>query len=102
MKASTLKETYRRQSAPPSGTPMHSSSAFTFHPEFAQNGPFFTIHAEHDPGNMAKPDFIPPGYGLKDVTYHSIVPSGARQIRSPTCLPAPDASFCARPTWSRT
>ncbi len=47
--------------------------AFTFHPEFARNGLFYTIHAEHGPGNEAKPDFIPPGYGLKDVTYHNIV-----------------------------
>ena len=47
--------------------------AFTFHPEFSRNGLFYTIHAEHGPGNAAKPDFIPPGYGLKDVTYHNIV-----------------------------
>ena len=47
--------------------------AFTFHPEFARNGLFYTIHAEHGPGNTAKPDFIPPGYGLKDVTHHNIV-----------------------------
>ena len=47
--------------------------AFTFHPEFARNGLFYTVHAEHGPGNPAKPDFIPPGYGLKDVTYHNIV-----------------------------
>ena len=47
--------------------------AFVFHPEFAQNGLFYTVHAEHGPGNPAKPDFIPPGYGLKDVTHHNIV-----------------------------
>ena len=47
--------------------------AFVFHPEFAQNGLFYTMHAEHGPGNPATPDFIPPGYGLKDVTYHNIV-----------------------------
>ena len=47
--------------------------AFTFHPEFARNGLFYTIHAEHGPNNPATPDFIPPGYGLKDVTYHNIV-----------------------------
>ena len=46
---------------------------FVFHPEFAQNGLFYTVHAEHGPGNPAKPDFIPPGYGLKDVTHHNIV-----------------------------
>jgi len=47
--------------------------AFVFHPEFARNGLLYTIHAEHGPGNPATPDFIPPGYGLKDVTYHNIV-----------------------------
>lgn len=47
--------------------------AFTFHPEFARNGLLYTVHAEHGPDNPAKPDFIPPGYGLKDVTYHNIV-----------------------------
>jgi len=47
--------------------------AFTFHPEFARNGLLYTIHAEHGPGNPATPNFIPPGYGLKDVTYHNIV-----------------------------
>jgi Glucose / Sorbosone dehydrogenase len=47
--------------------------AFVFHPQFARNGLFYTIHAEHGPGNPATPDFIPPGYGLKDVTYHNIV-----------------------------
>ena len=47
--------------------------AFVFHPEFARNGLFYTVHAEHGPGNPATPDFIPPGYGLKDVTYHNIV-----------------------------
>jgi Glucose / Sorbosone dehydrogenase len=47
--------------------------AFTFHPEFARNGLFYTIHAERGPGNPKTPDFIPPGYGLKDVTHHNIV-----------------------------
>jgi hypothetical protein len=46
---------------------------FVFHPEFARNGLFYTVHAEHGPGNPKTPDFIPPGYGLKDVTYHNIV-----------------------------
>jgi hypothetical protein len=46
---------------------------FVFHPEFARNGLFYTVHAERGPGNPAKPDFIPPGYGLKDVTYHNVV-----------------------------
>jgi hypothetical protein len=47
--------------------------AFTFHPEFAKNGLFYTVHAERGPGNPKTPDFIPPGYGLKDVTYHNVV-----------------------------
>ena len=47
--------------------------AFVFHPEFARNGLFYTVHAEHGPGNPATPNFIPPGYGLKDVTYHNII-----------------------------
>ena len=31
------------------------------------------MHAERGPGNPRTPDFIPPGYGLKDVTYHNII-----------------------------
>src|SRR5437870_2171310 len=46
---------------------------FVFHPEFAKNGLFYTVHAERGPGNPQKPDFIPIGYGLKDVTYHNII-----------------------------
>jgi hypothetical protein len=46
--------------------------AFTFHPEFAKNGLFYTVHAERGPGNPKTPDFIPPGYGVKDVTYHNV------------------------------
>src|SRR5947209_3884195 len=46
---------------------------FAFHPEFAANGLFYTVHAERGPGNPKTPDFIPIGYGLKDVTYHNII-----------------------------
>jgi hypothetical protein len=46
---------------------------FAFHPEFARNGLFYTVHAEQGPGNPKTPDHIPPGYGLKDVTYHNII-----------------------------
>jgi hypothetical protein len=46
---------------------------FTFHPEFATNGLFYTVHSELGPGNPKTPDFIPPGYGLKDVTYHNVI-----------------------------
>ena len=46
---------------------------FVFHPEFATNGLFYTVHVERGPGNPKMPDFIPPGYGLKDVTYHNVI-----------------------------
>src|SRR6266478_1439083 len=46
---------------------------FVFHPEFARNGLFYTVHSERGPGNPKKPDFIPIGYGLKDVTYHNVI-----------------------------
>src|SRR5947207_11468041 len=46
---------------------------FVFHPEFARNGLFYTVVSEKGPGNPKKPDFIPFGYGLKDVTYHNVV-----------------------------
>src|SRR5262245_3627950 len=46
---------------------------FVFHPEFAQNGLFYTVHAERGPGNPKAPNFIPPGFALKDVTYHNII-----------------------------
>ena len=46
---------------------------FVFHPEFDRNGLFYTVHAERGPGNPRTPDFIPPGFELKDVTYHNII-----------------------------
>ena len=46
---------------------------FVFHPEFATNGLFYTVHSEYGAGNPKIPDFIPIGYGLKDVTYHNII-----------------------------
>ena len=46
---------------------------FVFHPEFAQNGLFYTVHGERGPGNPKTPDFIPPGFELKDVTYHNVI-----------------------------
>jgi hypothetical protein len=46
---------------------------FVFHPEFAANGLFYTVHSEMGPGNPKTPDFIPIGYGLKDVTYHNVI-----------------------------
>ena len=46
---------------------------FAFHPEFARNGLFYTVHAERGPGNPKKPDFVPPGYTPADVTYHNVI-----------------------------
>ena len=34
---------------------------FDFHPEFAKNGLFYTVHGERAMGNPAKLNFIPPG-----------------------------------------
>jgi hypothetical protein len=45
---------------------------FDFHPEFARNGLFYTVHAERAMGNPAKPDFIPPGFTAADVTFHNV------------------------------
>jgi Glucose / Sorbosone dehydrogenase len=46
---------------------------FDFHPEFARNGLFYTVHGERAAGNPATPHFIPPGYTLADVTYHNVI-----------------------------
>ncbi len=46
---------------------------FDFHPEFAKNGLFYTIHAERAPGNPATPNFIPPGFSAADVNFHNII-----------------------------
>lgn len=46
---------------------------FVFHPEFATNGLFYTVHSEGGLGNPKTPDFVPVGYGLKDVTYHNVI-----------------------------
>jgi hypothetical protein len=46
---------------------------FEFHPDFAANGLFYTVHAENGVGNPAAPDFIPPGFNTSHVTYHSVV-----------------------------
>jgi hypothetical protein len=46
---------------------------FDFHPEFAANGLFYTVHAERAPGNPATPHFIPPGFTRADVTYHNVI-----------------------------
>jgi hypothetical protein len=46
---------------------------FVFHPEFARNGLFYTVHAERGAGNPKTPDFIPPGFAIKDVTFHNVI-----------------------------
>ena len=46
---------------------------FVFHPEFARNGLFYTVHGERATGNPRTPDFIPPGFAPKDVTYHNVI-----------------------------
>jgi Glucose / Sorbosone dehydrogenase len=46
---------------------------FEFHPEFAKNGLFYTVHGEKGMGNPATPNFIPPGYSKSDVTFHSVI-----------------------------
>jgi hypothetical protein len=45
---------------------------FDFHPEFASNGLFYTIHSERAQGNPATPDFIPPGFTASDVNFHNV------------------------------
>jgi hypothetical protein len=46
---------------------------FTFHPEFARNGLFYTVHGERAAGNPAAPNFIPPGFTRGDVSYHNVI-----------------------------
>jgi hypothetical protein len=46
---------------------------FDFHPEFAKNGLFYTIHAERAAGNPAKADFVPPGFTAADANFHNII-----------------------------
>jgi hypothetical protein len=46
---------------------------FDFHPEFARNGLFYTVHAERVMGNPAIPNFIPPGFTAADVNFHDII-----------------------------
>jgi hypothetical protein len=46
---------------------------FDFHPEFAKNGLWYTVHGERAAGNPATPHFIPPGYSITDVTHHNVI-----------------------------
>ena len=55
---------------------------FDFHPDFARNGLWYSVHLERADGNPATPIFIPPGYGAerRDVITTSS-PSGKRTTR---------------------
>jgi hypothetical protein len=46
---------------------------FDFHPEFAKNGLFYTVHGERAQGNPATPNFVPPGFTQADATYHNVI-----------------------------
>jgi hypothetical protein len=46
---------------------------FDFHPEFAKNGLFYTVHSERAKGNPATPNFIPPGFSAADVNFHNVI-----------------------------
>jgi hypothetical protein len=47
--------------------------SFDFHPEFAQNGLWYTVHGERAAGNPATLNFIPPGFTPADVTHHNVI-----------------------------
>ncbi len=46
---------------------------FDFHPEFARNGLFYTVHGERAMGNPATPTFVPPGFTNADATHHNVI-----------------------------
>ena len=46
---------------------------FEFHPEFAKNGLFYTVHGERATGNPATPNFVPPGFTAANATYHNVI-----------------------------
>lgn len=46
---------------------------FDFHPEFARNGLFYTVHTERVAGNPAVPNFVPPGFTAAQATYHNVI-----------------------------
>ena len=46
---------------------------FAFHPEFARNGLFYTVHGERAAGNPATPNFVPPGFTVADATHHNVI-----------------------------
>ncbi len=46
---------------------------FAFHPEFARNGLWYTVHSERAAGNPATAHFLPPGFSATDATYHHVI-----------------------------
>ena len=46
---------------------------FDFHPQFAENGLFYTVHGEYAQDNPATPDIIPPGFTAADVTHYNVI-----------------------------
>jgi hypothetical protein len=46
---------------------------FEFHPDFARNGLFYTVHGETAMGNPATPDIMPPGFMPAAATYHTVL-----------------------------
>jgi hypothetical protein len=47
-------------------------TSFDFHPDFANNGLFYTLHTETHIGTPT-PDHIPATYNASDVSYHAVV-----------------------------
>jgi hypothetical protein len=45
---------------------------FAFHPDFARNGLFYTVHAERAMGNPATPNFVPPGFTAAGLNFHNV------------------------------
>src|SRR4026207_207169 len=48
-------------------------SASPFPPDFRPKGLWYSVHLENAAGNPARPDFVPPGYGPSDATFHNVV-----------------------------
>jgi glucose/arabinose dehydrogenase len=46
---------------------------FDFHPDFARNGLFYTVHSERAQGNPAVPNFMPPGFTAEQATRHNVI-----------------------------
>ncbi len=46
---------------------------FAFHPDFARNGLFYTVHGEVAAGNPGTLDFIPPGFSKAGVLHHDVI-----------------------------